>query len=146
MLFLKEFVAATWWGTIQPARSIDGNLGACSFFTLLKLIFVRVPEYVWTSYLVANDAELETDKVWAASRKSVCQRNSDTTSRTAAFEVTWQDPADSFLRSLSLNERLRLEKYRVLYPSTLSCPRTYDLGQEPLQKAMVSRASGSLTP
>eukprot|EP00969_Alexandrium_andersonii_P371248 15479084-Alexandrium_andersonii.AAC.1 len=82
--------------------------------------------------------ELELERRWAASRPSVRARTQDAADR-------FHDPPGSFLAALSVSERQRYEKYSVIYgPVNASLGRTYDLGQDPVHRPLVSRLSGSL--
>ena len=107
-------------------------LDAFALQQLLQLL-TRPCGFTYESYMIADEAEINRDLIWAAGRPGVKDRHSGTMSDAQARKMkicAVDDAPGSFLHSLTVNERLRLPKYRALAGNG----KCYDLNQDPVHR------------
>ena len=103
-------------GPDPPFPSDKQMIDAFALQQLLQLL-KRPCGFTYKSYMIADEAEINRDLIWAAGRPGVKDRHNGTMSGVQARNmhicVVGGTPG-SFLHSLTANERLRLPKYRAL--------------------------------
>ena len=117
-------------GPVPPFPSDKKMLDAFALQQLLQLL-KRPCGFTYKSYMIADEAEINRDLIWAAGRPGVKDRHSGTMSDEQARKMqicAVDDAPGSFLDRLTVNERLRLPKYRALAGNG----KCYDLNQDPV--------------
>ena len=168
-MILKEWVAQYMMNSNigQPINSFDEVFEMLDFENLWGYLFKCTAKYTWMECLIATESEIEEELAWALERPGVKLRHAradySASARAEAKLCVLQshfaakekavngidtdtdrsdtNDAGTFFFALTTGELKHYQKYHKQFGGDY---RTYDLGQDPSHRALVSKPTGSL--